>query len=198
MQEKKQEIEAVEFDAIMVDLETLDTIETAAIIQIAAIEFNTKTGKTGEEFFRNINEVSNYFLGRTKCKETLEWWYSTPERIEQLNNTLKNGINLDLALSELYIFLNFLHKNPKGENLLFANPPQFDVAILVNAYRSIGIGQSDVWSPFHVQCCRTLKTQRRDIYEKVHFKGTRHNALDDCRHQIAYTVAILNEIKPKA
>lgn len=193
MQDEKTE--AVEFDAIMVDLETLDTIETAAIIQIAAIEFNTKTGKTGFEFFRNISEYSNDFLKRTKCKETLNWWNSTPERIEQLNYTLKNGINLHTVLSELYVFLKFKHKNPQGENLLFANPPQFDVAMLVNAFRSIGIGQSEVWSPFHVQCCRTLKTQRRDIYEKVPFKGTRHNALDDCRHQIAYTVAILNEIK---
>lgn len=57
------------------------------------------------------------------------------------------------------------------------------------------------WKFYNDMCVRTFVVQckmmtGRDFRKEVAFKGVKHKALDDCRHQIEYLVKARNLLKP--
>jgi DNA polymerase III epsilon subunit-like protein len=59
---------------VMVDLETLDTQISAAIVSIGAVVFDPRGEDYQETFSLTIDEKSNRWHGRTVSDATLEWW----------------------------------------------------------------------------------------------------------------------------
>jgi hypothetical protein len=58
----------------MVDIETLDTQISAAIVSIGAVVFDPRGEDYQETFSLTIDEKSNRWHGRTVSDATLEWW----------------------------------------------------------------------------------------------------------------------------
>ena len=59
---------------IMVDLETMDNVPSAAIVAIGAVQCNLTTGETGSEFYRVVDLEGQDKLGMTINPGTLYWW----------------------------------------------------------------------------------------------------------------------------
>lgn len=159
---------------VMIDIETLDTGNNAAVLSIGAVYFDRKTGKTGEQFYCRIS-MDDALSHGSLSDDTLEWWNRQPDeaRIEAFGG--KERIND--AAERLIGFI-------KPDSQAWGNGSVFDITILENWFRSVG--KKAPWDFWNVRDVRTIESwfdiNKRDFVRD----GTHHNALDDCLFQIKY------------
>lgn len=67
---------------IMIDLETMDTASTAAIVAIGAVVFDAKTGtvEKNSAFYTTVDLQSCIDHGMTVAGRTIEWWLTKSEQ----------------------------------------------------------------------------------------------------------------------
>lgn len=167
---------------VMLDIETLGTRPTSMIVQIGACYFDRKTGQIGGEFSVNIKHSFDDWRF-TSDPETVQWWQ---EQSQEAYDAVFNGegVPIERALFDLAHFL-------KAAEYMWSHAT-FDIPILTNSLEICSIK-----NPVHYRGMRDIRTlmdlaQHRS--EKVR-EGIHHNALDDCRFQVAYVVEALNKIK---
>lgn len=74
---------------------------------------------------------------------------------------------------------------------VWGNGANFDNVILTESYRACLVARP--WGTFDDACFRTLKNLGRDLgIAAPAFKGVKHNALDDAKHQARHAITILN------
>jgi len=155
---------------IMLDLETLDTAPTAAIIAIGAVAF-TESEFMGE-FYAPV-DVSSALQFGTVSGDTLKWWAQKPDAARSVIWD-KDALPLFIALQEFAAWLCTF------ENLsVWGNGAAFDNAIIAHAYRKIGVPLP--WDFRRDRCYRTLCALHPGA--TVERTGVHHNALDDAKHQ---------------
>ena len=66
---------------LMIDIETLDTINTAVVPQVGWVGFNMSGVATPYEMSLDIEEQLTW--GRTISADTLKWWMSQPKEARQ-------------------------------------------------------------------------------------------------------------------
>lgn len=169
---------------IMVDLETMDTEDSAAILTIGAVCFDPR-GKDTEESMRNkLDEghgfsircslESNMVLGRTVSAGTIMWWMN---QSESARDALVNGKQypVGMALSNFRQWLTAL--KPKATRV-WAKDPDFDCNILVHAMKMT----HEIW-PFHFADNRSVRTIMDLAYPDGDCprigEGVAHDAYDD-------------------
>ena len=61
---------------IMVDIETLDTVQSAVVLSIGAVAFDPHTKELGEKFYVEFTTdlQAQQRLGRTISADTVTWW----------------------------------------------------------------------------------------------------------------------------
>ena len=71
---------------IMIDLETLDTSPSAAIISlIGAVKFRSATQTPlGDKFYLPVSIQSNLDEGRTISGDTLRWWMNQDDGAQRI------------------------------------------------------------------------------------------------------------------
>lgn len=174
-----------QFNAIMLDIETMGNQSDSAILSIAAVEFDIETGETGDEFYENIDLQSCLNAGLTVNASTIYWWLKQDDHARKsLCNS--NPLTLVNALDKFSDFCS------KKSYYVWANSPVFDCAILKNAYDKIGF--TIPWKFWNERDVRTLVSFAPDIKNEFVFEGTAHNALDDCKYQIGYCHEIWKHI----
>ena len=158
---------------VMIDIETMDKIESAAIPSIGAITFDPLSGKYGKTFYRELDWRDQ---DRTQSDDTVAFWAKQPQKAR---DALKGVTELYDALDDLAEWL------PAGCQV-WGNGPEFDIAILQHAYRQEMIPIP--WAFYRVHSCRTMMLlwqamtgSTAPINAKT--KGTYHNALDDAKNQ---------------
>lgn len=176
----------VDFDSIMIDIETLDTVPSAAIVQVAIVEFNSKTARIGSIYFANIKDDCYGNISRTESEQTLKWWEAKKEQYQEIQS---HTINLDECVKAIELFFKCINGN---EHIVYANPPGFDLTILKDVFSQYDL--KIPWNPWNERCLRTMKKQYPELIENIQFEGKKHNAIDDCLHQIKQVVAIENFI----
>lgn len=167
----------------MLDIETVGAKSYSAILSIAAVEFDIETGETGREFNKKVDLQSCIDLGLQLDGETIYWW------LKQDNEARKNVANGNKILIKevLKQFSEFYRAK-----YIWGNSARFDCGLLVDAYNSAKIAPPFAfWSEMDV---RTLSNLKPEIKKSTEFVGIRHNAIDDCKHQIKYCSAIWNEL----
>jgi hypothetical protein len=155
---------------VMVDIETLDTAASAAILSIGAVRFDADT--IGETFYREISRASNLISGRTVSASTVKWWMGQSEDARKILDS-EHGVSLITALHDFNDFVGF-------ESTLWGNGSMFDNAILRSACESVEI--EPVWSYRNDACYRTLKKCFPEI-EMVNKPKIAHHALEDAMAQ---------------
>lgn len=179
------------YSDIMIDLETMGTGKDACILAIAAVYFDPKTGDIGDEFYTNINLQSNINAGREIDASTLLWWMqqekAAQEQVFSLNHT-------EPKLSEaIKSFADFFKTD---SHKVWGNGAIFDISILETAFKKCKTPLP--WKFWNVRDVRTAVEmgQLLDFNPKkdMPFIGTRHNALDDSKHQAKYVSAIYKRI----
>lgn len=175
------------YENIMVDLETLDTKPGAIILSLGACVFDDSG--IGKTFYSVINLESCKSIGLTESQETLDWWAG-----QALTNTSAAKIlceatspdtkSIGLVLQEFNAFISDNTQNPK----IWGNGADFDNVILLEAYRRVEVKPS--WGPYSNRCYRTLKSMLPGL--KFSRTGTHHNALDDAITQAQHMTNTLH------
>lgn len=160
-------------DHVMLDLETVDTAPTAAIIAIGAVCFAGPN--RGRKFYAVIDMQSSLDAGLTTTEDTIEWWGRQSDEARKIFTDPKR---VDLVTG-LKAFASYIDPHAK----LWGDGAAFDNAILANAYRVTGVDQP--WKFYNDRCYRTIKA---GINAEVVRKGTHHNALDDAITQAHHLI----------
>lgn len=161
----------------MIDIETMGNKSFAAIVSIAAVEFDIKTGETKDVFSVDVDLKSSVGCGLKIDPSTVLWWLEQSK--EAQDNINKDGESLRSALNKLSKF--FVGKENHN---VWGNSARFDMGIIENAYSVIG--GSIPWKFYNERCVRTLSSLYPDIKKNMVFEGLAHDATDDCKHQIKY------------
>ena len=162
---------------VMLDLETMGTSSTSAIIAIGAVKFSMQDGII-DKFYRSVDLQSCIDLGLTIDGDTLMWWMQQSE--EARSQFRLKGNPLYNVLNEFSLWLG------NSDYKIWGNGAAFDNAILANAYKACKLPQP--WKFWNDRCYRTVKS----INSHVPFKrvGTYHNALDDAESQALHLIDI--------
>jgi hypothetical protein len=178
---------------LMIDIETLDTKPTAAVLSIGAMFFDPLSGDLGEYFNRQVSLKSCTALGLTVDPDTIMWWM---QQSDAARGAFKGNEKAG-HLSEVLCHLSRWVKGASGFNddiKVWGNGKEFDCTILENAYRAAGIQDLTPWKFWNTMDVRTLVALGKmagspNFKADIEFVGTKHDALDDVRHQIKYVSA---------
>ena len=167
---------------IMLDLETLSTKPDATVLTFGACKFNPyKQEDIDKGIYFRINVDEQITLGRDVDDSTVEWWGKQAEDVRE--EALGDGdrITLEQFTKELNRFI-------VGAKNIWAQGPVFDIVILENLYRQIGLPCP--WQFWQIRDSRTLLSTHGDPREKN--KVGLHNALEDAVSQAQAVQHVFN------
>lgn len=172
---------------VMLDLETLGNGKNKCIVQIGACYFDRDTGEIGETFKVNVDAGTHVKYGGELDAQTVYWWLEQPKEAQ---NSLLAGPreNIIDAMTRLNVFL--------ARAKAIWSHATFDFVAIQETFK-----QLDIKPLFHYRVARDLRTivdAGKVTIDKQLREGTHHDALDDCRFQVKYCVAALNNIKNKS
>lgn len=172
----------------MIDLETLGTAPDAAIMQIGAVAFEPWIGgeiqrEHGFNRFLKMDESNGTF-----DHGTLIFWLQENYACGMGNQLRSSSVPVTQALTELIQWPTRMAMSGWWDfECVWANSPDFDLAILRSAYRR-HLGHSE--PPWHYRasrCCRTLWALQGGRPEEAMEGLTEHDALDDAVQQAYQT-----------
>ena len=171
---------------VMIDIETFSCKPNAMIATIGAVKFQSSTGKIQEQYYEKIkiNDKDIEFFHQSM--DTLLWW---KKQSKESNTDIfcKDGrIELKDALVKLCDFI------PK-EAKIWAKGPDFDCVILSTAFEYYGL--EIPWFYWNKRDLRTLMdiSNSKDA-DFQHLLVNRHNALQDCIHQVKIVKSCYDKI----
>lgn len=167
---------------IMIDIETMGHKSNSVITQIAAVEFDVNTGATGRAFNAFIDIQSCLDVGLKVTGGTINFWLNQSKEAQDIYNKATK-MNLAVALQQFNFSLQNDNKNPWG------NSARFDLGILENAYDACGLKYP--FKYYNELDVRTIVFLNPDVKKNMEFIGVKHNAVDDCKHQIKYITQII-------
>ena len=124
-----------ELSGVMIDIETLDTTQTAVVLSIAAVAFElTPEGPHFDEsglWLLSLNE--QLAAGRTVSESTLQFWR---DQSDDARAHWRDGIpqKVDLVLDKLSSYIT-----SRDVKNIWANGITFDIGIVESLYREQGI-----------------------------------------------------------
>ena len=184
---------------IMLDVETLGVGNSPVLLQIAAIPFDIETGETFAGFNQFINPKSCIKSGLEIDSGTVKFWLN--EDLEAIQKVLIAAIesedSLDIVLSMFSIFVERVENFHKKKVRVWGNGVLADNKWIESAY--IKLGKKLPWKYNANSDVRTLVDLGKrllDIDPKntIEFTGTKHDAIDDCLHQIKYCSEIYKKL----
>jgi len=166
---------------VMVDIETIDILPTAAILSIGAVRFNEK--EIVDRFYCNVNPSSCVKRGLSVNRDTIQWW---SEQSEAARETLKvNPLPIEEALAK---FAEWYTSTPV--ETIWGNGAAFDPPILDYAFRKCELVVP--WKYWQIRCFRTIR-ELFPLEKEISFEGAVHNALDDAIYQTQMLLCIAEE-----
>lgn len=170
------------------DLETLDTKPTAAVLSIGLAKFDPAASQIVKviDLIVNWKEQVDEF-GRTTSDSTLAWW---AEQSEEARKVLELSENSEESVHEMLLMLGEM-LGPKP--VIWGNGSSFDNVILRSLFDSYGVRAP--WSFKDDMDMRTIcrlepfiremipKATQKMIGAEVVREGTHHNAADDAVYQ---------------
>lgn len=189
----------------VIDIETLAKSEKSKIASIGCVVLDVKTLQILPDYFYmpiNINDQK----GRVNDESTMLWWFKQAlENKKAFDAAFANpeACNIKLALNGLSDFLGRVFGDEPVN--MFGNGPEFDNVILADAFSQYGIKLP--WDYWNNQSVRTMLLTYRMIsgnqQPDIKFKGTKHHAIHDARHEakiIAESLRFIrdgvNSVKP--
>lgn len=174
--------------ACMIDIETLSTLPSAAIITIGAVMFDPRGEDTEEslrehaQLFGPISFESNEKEGRHISASTIAWWLKQ-EPAAQAGLFEGDIVPLRAALER---FRQWVANAKPAPTRLWCKDPDFDGVILGDAFRQMGL----MW-PFRFWETRSVRTCMELAYPPGGLRGdfpqigvgVAHNAVDDSIRQ---------------
>ena len=166
---------------VMIDIETVGTGPDACILTIAAQTFDPlSVGYQKQDYYARVDVDSQ--PDREVDDSTVEWWATQPQEAQDEAFGEEGRIPLKQALEELSK-LCFHCK------LTWANGTTFDMVILENAFKQLGLPIP--WQFWNVRDARTVYS----LYPELPKPRASHHALEDCRRQIDLLQQTIKHLK---
>ena len=165
---------------LMIDIETLDTSITSAIIAIGAVTFDPRGAIYDDEtFLLTVSKKSNLAHGRTVSDSTVAWWDAQDQDAQ---DAVFRGPHtpLNLALAE---FVRWVNRQVPTCTRIWAKSPDFDCSIMINACT-----EQNIYWPFKFwesRCVRTIMdlAYPEGDFPHIALEGPKHDALVDAKVQ---------------
>lgn len=185
---------------VMLDLETLGLGNTPVISQVSAVAFDIESGEVFDEYNEKVSPQSCVKLGLKVDGSTVEWWLQQDQAV--LEKVIVKSITGGKDIKEVLItFSNFLKelktKHKAKEVRIWGNGTLADNKWLESVYDLAK--ESKPFKYWEHSDVRTLvdlgwRLTGKDYKKDTAFVGEKHNAIDDCKHQIKYCSAIYAEL----
>lgn len=169
---------------LMIDLETWGNGNNAVMVQFGGCYFDRMSGEIGETLKINISPESSLRAGFEVDASTIQWWL---RQSDNARKSVTEGHAYDVT-EGLVLINNFIKKAKQ-----IWSHATFDYVILMNHFQRLGVKPST-----HYRDARDIRTLV-DLaggcdwgkYKRV---GTHHDALDDCKYQVAYCVDCISKV----
>ena len=157
----------------MIDIETLDTENTAAVISIGAVVFDPDSKEVEDRTFHVNIEFEEALKHGTFSESTIAWW---ERQNEEAKASLFEPEPIPLK-DALVAFEKYVRSWKPKPKFIWGNSPAFDIAILRHACKNTGL--KFPFTPWVEMDVRTLKNllPKETIPKK---EGINHSAVDDC------------------
>jgi len=163
-------------DHIMVDIETLDTEESAVILSIGACAISPNRYRP--TFYDEISIQHQLDMGRTKSESTVTWWATQPSP----------PLNGSFILSDILIEFGKWIAACSAEPIIWAKGIDFDTKILAHAYKQCRLPVP--WKYNSVRDFRTVKKLFNESISSDIINAQAHNALEDAIFQAKQLLSI--------
>lgn len=186
---------------IMLDLETLGLGNTPVISQISAVAFDITTGTTFEAFNHKVKPQSCVQLGMKIDGGTVEWWLKQEQSVLEkvIVGSITSGTNLKEVLIQFNEYVEQIKKSHSAEEVrIWGNGTLADNKWLESAYTLAKLPLPyKYWENSDVRTLVDLgwRLTGVDFKKNTEFVGEKHNAIDDCKHQIKYCSEIYKKLK---
>lgn len=171
----------------MIDLETLSTRNTAAILTIGIVPF-TDSGEIDSSAYPHFYEKIYPHAYNTAIyhvdANTVKWWSNQDPAVKA--DTFSGTQSLQSALGKLKSYFEQFEGFAK---IVWGNGADFDVPILTHALLRNEL--STPWAYANQRCYRTLKNLFPHIPQPELDKSKKHNALEDAMFQAVHACKIL-------
>ena len=153
-----------------IDIETLGISPDTVVLTIGGIKFDPmEDDGLHSEFYYRLNADEQIDMGRTVDEKTLEWWETQSEEVKAEALDTNDRIPVEETLKALNKWL-------VGVDKLWCQGPVFDIGILENLYKQIGLHHN--WPFYIIRDSRTLfSLMDKDPRKEIDFAA--HNALAD-------------------
>lgn len=156
---------------IMIDLETMGTSPSAAIVAIGAVIFDEHTLR--DQFYANVDLQSAIDSGATVDGSTVMWWLKQSDAARAAITDPETTRPIREALEDFAAFTRLAAQH--GLEGVWGNGASFDNVLLAESYRRLGMDRP--WPFWLDRCYRTMKNLHTSV--PVDHTGVAHNALDD-------------------
>lgn len=183
---------------LMLDIETLGKYTAPVMIQLSAVPFNRKTGETYPEHFNEfISPQSSVKAGLETDGSTFNWWLTQDDETikKVVVKAMLDGKDVRLVMESFNEYVKMLKKKYKVKTVkVFVNGCLDWPTIRANCYKLNMEEPVPFWdvNDFRGNVDQCLDNYGFDPKKTIPFTGEKHNAIDDCLHQIKYLVAIWN------
>jgi len=190
---------------IMLDLETMGNGNKPVLAQLAAVCFKLEQGIPLDSFNKLISPQSCVKVGLTCASTygsdpTMDWWLKQDKDVfnKIIVEALLHGEELDQVLTQFSQWLKEMMKKHGCKYVrVYGKGPAADCVWLRSAYDSCDMKAP--WMFWDDCCVRTyLDISFRAFGVKIKdmpFEGSKHDAIDDCKHQIKMVSAVFKLMK---
>lgn len=192
---------------IMLDLETLGNSDKPVLTQLAAVAFSLESGETFSDFNHLIKPQSCVKAGLTCAPRktsyqdsTLDFWLRQDEETfnQVILKAFTEGKDLGFVLKEFSQWIDSLKKQYGVKTIkVYGNGPAADCVWLRSAYDAVNLEAPwKYWDDADVRTYVDLGIRKLNFNPKkdMVFEGKKHDAIDDCKHQIKYVCAIYKKL----
>jgi len=153
-----------------IDIETLGTSPDTVVLTIGGIKFDPMADDgLHSQFYYRLDADEQIEMGRTVDEKTLEWWDKQDEEVKKEALETTGRVSTEQSLKALNKWL-------VGVDKIWCQGPVFDIGILENLYKQIGLHHN--WPFYIIRDSRTLfSLMDKDPRKEIDFKA--HNALAD-------------------
>lgn len=177
---------------VMLDLETMGNGISPAIIQISAVRFDLATGETSDEFDVIVDMQSSIDWGLDVDASTVQWWMKQDDNARKA--VIADGASITDALAA---FCRWLGGFANSNTSVWGNGIMADNVWINAAYEKAAIESPIIyWQHKDLRTLVDMGMRKNGINfkNKEKFTGVKHNAIDDCKHQIKYASKIYNNL----
>ena len=172
----------MDYNDVMLDLETMGRKSNSALVSIGAVEFHLESGKTRREFYKVIDLQSCLDVGLTIDASTVYFWL---QQSQQARDAITKDKLLPLP-TVLHMFSAWM-EDCIADVGIWGNGARFDIGLLEDAY--LACNMKIPWNFRSERDVRTLVSFAPQIKANHPFTGIEHNPIDDSKHQISYCSA---------